>query len=133
MRYVAVTYLRNRMCFFDGVRVTTEYVVNKEKRTIVCRITAIDDIPVKLAKYGLADDSYDEYDSDIRVYTGIAKCAPDDEWDELYGKRLAEYRASRARQVDVNNELKNYIIGVNRCLDNLSEFGLMRNPHKPKR
>ena len=112
--------------------VITEFRVNKEKRTIVCIITTFDDVPRRLGKYGLADDRYDENKSDMRVYKGVAKCAPEDEWDEAYGRRLAEYRAARARQVDVNNELKDFIHGISRCIDNLYDYGLMKHPHKPE-
>lgn len=112
-------------------RVTTEYKVNKEKGTVVCIITTVDDIPHRLEKYGLADEDYDNL-IDIRYYKGIAKCSPEDDWDEEYGKRLAEYRASRKRQVDVNNELKKYINGLLKCVDNLYDYGLMKNPHKPE-
>ena len=112
--------------------VTTEYKVNEEKRTVVCIITATDDIPKRLRKYGLADEKYDYITSDTRFYKGIAKCAPGDTWDETYGKRLAEYRAARARQIDVNNELKAYIKGISKCIDNLYDYGLMRYPHKPE-
>ena len=112
--------------------VVTEFRVNKEKRTVACIITTFDDVARRLEKYGLADDKYDENESDMRVYRGVAKCAPGDEWDEAYGRRLAEYRAARARQVDVNNELKNFIHGISRCIDNLYDYGLMKHPHKPE-
>ena len=120
------------LVFEDFDRVITEYKVNKDKKTIVCIITAINDIPCKLAKYGLADDNYNEDEYDIRIYKGIAKCAPGDIWNESYGKRLAEYRAARARQIDVNTELKAYINGISKCIDNLYDYGLMKNPHKPE-
>lgn len=113
-------------------RVTTEYKVNEEKRTVVCIMTTVNDVPLRLAKYGLADEDYDAINLDIRTYKGIAKCAPGDVWDETYGKRLAEYRAARARQVDVNTELKAYINGISKCIDNLYDHGLMKNPHKPE-
>ena len=112
--------------------IKTEYKINKEKRTVVCIITTVNEIPYKLRKYGLADEDYDDIDFDIRSYRGIAKCSPADEWDETYGKRLAEYRAARARQIDVNTELKNYIKGISKCIDNLYDYGLLKNPHKPK-
>ena len=112
-------------------RVTTEYKVNEEKRTVVCIMTVINDVPIRLAKYGLADEDYDDIDFDIRIYKGIARCAPEDVWNETYGKRLAEYKAACARQRDVNNELKTYINHVSRCIDNLYDYGLMKNPHKP--
>ena len=114
-------------------RVETEYIVDKEKRTVVCIITVANDVPIRLAKYGLADEEYDDIYLDIRKYTGIAKCNPEDTWDETYGKRLAEYRAARARQLDVNNELKNFIRNVTRCIDDLYDYGLMKDPHYPDR
>ena len=110
--------------------VNTEFKVNKDKRTIVCIITTINDIPEKLAKYDLMDDSYDDI-TEIREYKGYAYCAPEDKWDETYGKHLAEYRASKLRQSDVNNEIKKFIKGINRCLDNLYDYGLLKNPHFP--
>ena len=123
---------RSYTCENRMKRVTTEYKVNEAKRTVVCIITTINDIPHRLAKYGLADEEYDDIDYDVRIYKGIAKCAPEDEWNEIYGKRLAEYRAARARQVDVNEELKNYIKGITKCIDALNEHGLMRKPYPPK-
>lgn len=110
--------------------VNTEFFVNEDKRTVVCVIRTLNDIPERLAKYNLADDQYDR--NDIRVYRGYAYCAPEDEWNENYGRHLAEYRASRARQVDVNNEIKKYIKGISKCIDNLYDHGLMKNPHKPE-
>ena len=64
--------------------VTTEYKVNKEKRTVVCIITTYNDVPERLAKYGLGDEDYDEI-TEVRIYKGKAKCAPEDTWDETYG------------------------------------------------
>ena len=42
----------------------------------------------------LIPDSYALYDYHV-TFKGIAKCAPEDTFDENYGKRLAEYRARR--------------------------------------
>lgn len=112
-------------------RVSTEYIVDEEKRTVVCIMRTVNDVPIRLAKYGLWDEDYDENDFDVRAYKGVAKCAPGDTWDEIYGMRLAEYRAARARQVDVNTELKAYINGISKCIDNLYDYGLMKHPHKP--
>lgn len=112
--------------------IKTEYKVNEEKRTVVCIITTVNDVPKRLEKYGLADEEYDDIALDVRVYKGFARCSPEDTWDETYGRRLAEYRASRARQVDVNNELKKYVEGVDKCLNNLCNHGFLRDPHKPR-
>lgn len=112
--------------------VSTTFNVNKDKRTVVCMITAINDIPRRLEKYGLADEEYDDVEYEICTYKGVAKCSLEDEWDEAYGKRLAEYRAAKARQVDVNTRLKDYIKGITKCVDNLYDYGLMKEPHKPE-
>lgn len=112
--------------------VTTEFKVNEEKRTVVCIITTVNDMARRLAKYGLADESCDTDDcADVRKYVGIAVCAPEDEWDEAYGKRLAEYRASTARRADINNELNNFVHGIRICIDNLCEYGFLKKTRPP--
>lgn len=116
-------------CLRENVK--TEYFVNKDKRTVVCIITTINDFKRRLAKYNLADEDYDDIDEDIRVYKGVAKCSEEDEWNEAYGRRLAEYRATRARQVDINNELRKYVMGINDCLMRLEKYGFIKNPHRP--
>ena len=111
--------------------VTTEFIVNEEKRTVVCIITTVDDMADRLAKYGLADDQYDDME-DIRVYKGIAKCCPQDTWDESYGKKLAEWRAARKRQVDINNEIYDYIDSMSERLETLEIYGRLKEPTPPK-
>ena len=111
--------------------VTTEFIVNEEKRTVVCIITTVDDMADRLAKYGLADDQYDDIE-DIRIYKGIAKCCPQDTWDESYGKKLAEWRAARKRQVDINNEIYDYIDSMTERLETLELYGRLKDPTPPK-
>lgn len=111
--------------------VTTEFIVNEEKRTVVCIITTVDDMADRLAKYGLADDQYDDIE-DVRIYKGIAKCCPQDTWDESYGKKLAEWRAARKRKTDINNEISNYIVSMYERLDTLDIYGRLKDPTPPK-
>lgn len=111
--------------------VTTEFIVNEEKRTVVCIITTVDDMADRLAKYGLADDQYDDIE-DIRIYKGIAKCCPQDTWDESYGKKLAEWRAARKRQVDINNEIYDFIYSMDDRLEALERYGRLKDPTPPK-
>ena len=111
--------------------VTTEFIVNEEKRTVVCIITTVDDMADKLAKYGLADDQYDDIE-DVRIYKGIAKCCPQDTWDESYGKKLAEWRAARKREVDINNEIYDYIDSMSERLETLEIYGRLKEPTPPK-
>jgi hypothetical protein len=112
--------------------VTTKYIINKEKRTVVCIITTVNEIRRKLEKYGLGDEDLDSIKADVRVYKGIAKCAPEDEWNEIYGKQLAEYRAAKARQNDVNKELKTYVKEMNRRIQSLWMYGCLKTPYAPK-
>lgn len=111
--------------------INVEYKINEEKRTVVCILTTINDVQRRLNKYGLGDDDLDEID-DIRIYKGVAKCSPEDEWNEVYGMRLAEYRANKMRMADVNNELRKWIKGMVNSVDNLAKYGLIKEPPLPK-
>lgn len=110
--------------------IDTEFKVNKDKGTVTCIITTVDDVATRLAKYNLANEDYD-YGIDIRKYVGVAYCSPEDIFDEAYGRRLAEYRASKARKIDVNNEITNFVKGIRQCANNLYKYGLLKEPHNP--
>lgn len=113
--------------------VNTNYIVNKEKRTVVCIIETRDDVFKRISKYGLLEGWawYEKFGGD-RVYKGVAKCAPEDEWDETYGKRLAEYRASKAREKDVNRCIKEYSDKVMKNIVNLNKYGRIKTPRYPE-
>ncbi len=111
--------------------VTTEFIVNEKKRTVVCIITTVDDFITRIEKYGLGDDKYDDIE-DVRVYKGIAKCCPQDTWDESYGKKLAEWRAERKRQVDINNEIYDYTWSMRDRLVTLETYGMLKEPTPPR-
>lgn len=115
--------------------VSTEFVVNKEKRTIVCIITTEGDVLKRLEKYGveMVDDYWRYGDKKmIRRYKGVAKCAPEDEWDETYGKRLAEYRAAKARQIDVNRDLNDAVDHLKLGIAKLTTYGYLKEPRRVK-
>lgn len=109
--------------------VETKYKVNKEKRVVVCIITTVDEVTTRLWKYGFYEFFPDK--GDVRIYKGIAKCAPEDEWDEAYGKKLAEYRAQRQRRGDVNKDIRDYMKRVRRNLRNLRSYGFIASPKDP--
>lgn len=115
--------------------VKTSYIVDKEKRTIVCIIKAADDFIQRARKYGVPLDHhldfYEKYGG-CKTYKGIAKCAPEDEWDETYGKRLAEYRASKAREKYVNRCIKEYSDKVMKNIVNLNKYGRIKTPRYPE-
>ncbi len=127
----AKTAMKVKLKKFNTVK--KEFKINKEKRTIACILTTHEDFLTRVNKYGLYLGWEDEYHPfDNRIYKGIAKCSPNDEWNETYGKHLAEYRAERMRQVDINNQIKNYINKTAKKLDNLYDYGMLKEPHKPK-
>lgn len=110
-------------------RVFTEYYVNRDKKTVVCTITTFDDFQTRLWKYGLLD--FGGYEPEKMVFKGIAKCHPEDQFDENLGKKIAEYRASKARKAYVNTRLREF---TNKTLINLRKlraYGFMREPHNP--
>ena len=103
--------------------VSTEFVVNKEKRTIVCIITTEGDVLKRLGKYGIeTGDDYWRYGDNrlIRRYKGIAKCAPEDEWDEAYGK------------IDVNRDLDNAVEDLQLGIAKLLAYGYLKEPRRVK-
>ena len=115
--------------------VKTSYVVNKEKRTVVCIIEATDDFIHRAQKYGVPLNNYwDFYEKykGCKTYKGIAKCAPEDEWDETYGKRLAEYRASKAREKYVNRWIREYSDKVLKSIVDLNKYGRIKTPRYPE-
>lgn len=79
---------------YDGKPV---FYVNKEKRTVVCKIAGI------LRGYSgeYEDDLVRDHPATSSVgwemvemtFTGKAKCCPDDEWNETVGRQIAESRA----------------------------------------
>lgn len=116
-----------RKIHYENARVVTDYYINEEARTVVCIITAYDDVAAKLAKYGLADDNIVIVEK--KVYRGVAKCSPADVWDEKVGMRLAEYRASRARAAYVNEQIDKFISDNERRLKNLRMYGRMKTQY----
>ena len=114
------------------MNITKEFKINKEKRTVVCILTTYDDVESRIQKYQLYPNFEDDYYKIIkRVYKGVAKCSPEDEWNESYGKKVAEYRAEKMRQADVNNNIKKFINKTVKKIDNLYDYGLLKEPRKP--
>lgn len=119
------------MCI-NNENIRTDYVVNKDKRTVTCIISTINDYNRKLNKYNFEDGRKDSYYDDFNQYIGIARCNPEDTWDEVYGKRLAEYRASCQRRAALNHQINNFVKEINRDLNALITYGKLKPPHKPE-
>ena len=94
------------------------FYINEEKRTVTCLIKYIDDRPVIYAAHNFLSelefkniqiwpDGIDNYIK--RQYVGVAKCSPEDKWDEETGKKLAFARAKMAFYKDFFHTFSNYI------------------------
>lgn len=130
----------NEFEFFKNMEtaVNTEFFVNKEKRTIACVITTKNDFLGKLIKYGFAEPfgmfriDWDPQQIVEKKYVGIAKCAPEDEWNENFGRDLAEARAMNQRKADLNVELANFVRRTYANLDNLYKYGMLKEQRRPQ-
>lgn len=95
------------------------YYINKDKRTVACTLVGCEDDALSMiGKYGngiLRPYFNDALIKDI--YTGIAKCAPEDEFDEKIGMKLALKRAQNKRKGDINVAARNYIRRVREVCD----------------
>lgn len=114
------------------MNVETRFYVNEKKRTIACVIFTRDEVFDRCWRYGI-------YDSDTVIsmpreceYVGVAKCAPEDTWDENYGRKLAEYRAMEIRRKDVNRKINAYIEFANKRLENLNAYGKIKTSRPPQ-
>lgn len=118
--------------------IDTEFKINEEKRTITCIITTRNDFLNKLIKYGFADAfnlfalDWDGEDIEEKKYVGVAKCAPGDTWDEMYGCDLAEARAMNKRRADLNGRIEQFVRRMYGNLDNLLEFGRLKRQRYPE-
>lgn len=118
----------------------TKFKVDKERGIVTCIMTTTEDFLSRIIRYGFAEafyrlplslDDLREDDLDVRKYVGVARCNPEDEWDEEYGKQLAEYRAALKRRNDINQEIENFCYRMNCHIDNLWFHGKLREPKHP--
>ena len=98
-----------------------KFYVNKERRAIACVINIVNERPVQDAAHNFL--SILEYDgiqiwpqikSKLRTsYVGLAKCSPQDEWNEETGKKIAFARAKIAFYKDFFRVFKEYLTRLN--------------------
>lgn len=87
------------------------FYINKEKRTVVCKITGIlkgfsGEVESDLVWNHPATD-YSGYGEAEMTFTGKAKCCPDDEWNETVGRQIAESRAKMKAYAALNQIASN--------------------------
>ena len=108
-----------------------EYMIYPEERRVVCRLLDCSRTAFKrILKYTNADYVIGPYRVDD-TFVGIAKCAPEDEFDVEIGMELSLAKAKRKRCKAVNNMLIKYIEDVQCGLDRLAAYGIHSMPELP--
>ena len=102
-----------------------EYKVYPENGVVICRLLNCKDVPysriIKYMQQWPMNDS--KYETD-NVFIGIAKCSPEDTFDEQYGKKLALERAKEKRRKAFNDMVRLYVNDTMRGLNDLIQYGI---------
>lgn len=110
--------------------IKVRYIVNKERKTIVCLLTNTEDAFYNfICKHNAKDfltnilggRNYKNISTMPAVFRGTAVCAPEDEWDEELGKKIAYSRARYKFDASFFNHANNFMAYIDKRLDQLSE------------
>ena len=106
-----------------------EFKVYPDHGIVVCRLLNCSNIAVdRITKY----TGYYYYHLEIDdVYVGVAKCAPEDTFNENIGKKLALAKAKKKRAKAINNMIKKWLVKERRLLNNLEQYGIHEVPEIP--
>ena len=104
-----------------------KYYVNRDKRTVVCILSgckwnATHRIAKYVRNYSYFIDPILKFNIEDE-YVGIAKCSPEDTWDEDYGQRLAFARARKKRDDAINDQISRALDILRTVVDTLSRHG----------
>lgn len=104
-----------------------KYYVNRDKRTVVCILSGCRwNATNRILKYVRNYESFVNPYGEFRIkdeYVGIAKCSPEDTWDEDYGQRLAFARARKKRDDAINDQVYRALDTLRAAADKLSKYG----------
>ena len=110
-----------------------QFRVDKEHRMVFCKLSNCRDIAFKrLVKYAphlSACDLY--YEDKLRIpnsFYGMAKCSPEDEWDEEKGKKVALAKAKRKRCKAVNKKIEYALKVMEREMHDLMKYAIHNVP-----
>lgn len=103
-----------------------KYIVNKEKRKVICIINHTEELFFDFLDYPFRDSLWPQkknFNTKLMMpksFVGVATCSPEDEWDEELGKLIAFYKAKQKFGIsffkranlfinELDNELNKYI------------------------
>ena len=120
-----------------------KYIVKEPERMVVCVIYDTKDY---LSRYMWGHDEFDDLyylDKVDRIYkmpdsfSGVARCSPDDEWDEALGKKIAYNRAKQKLDESFFKRANAYVNYLDRRFDRIvnrfNMLGTALNVRKEKR
>ena len=104
-----------------------KFQIDEKNKVVICKLMNCKDI---------AEDRIWKYTNDFmgrkyripNVFIGVARCAPEDEFNVEYGKKIALTRAKIKRSKAINNEIKAYIKRARKNLENLEKYGIHKVP-----
>lgn len=105
-----------------------DYYVNKEKKTVVCKMTVPHNYMQNEVNNIISRNQFEErflnWCKGERVFKGVSKCHPEDTFDENTGKRIAKLRAmiqfnkdKECFLVEVRNKVAKLLDDVDRAFD----------------
>ena len=101
-----------------------EFKVYPDKGVVVCRLLNCEDVTIRrIVKYTNNRFIPSKYLIDD-VFVGIAKCAPEDTFNEELGKEIALAKAKRKRGRAINKAIQKYITDTQRDIYNLKVYGI---------
>jgi len=104
----------------NGIR----YIINLEKKTVTCILSdCYDIVENRVFKYRMKDVSLYSAPHIKNEFVGVAKCSPEDVFDEKIGMALALDRAKFARKKAINSAVSETIRQLNGLIDYLNEYG----------
>ena len=109
-----------------------KFVVNEEKKIVICKLENCKEIACnRLLKY--APSIFYSWDlcKIPDVFSGVARCAPEDEFDVEYGKKLALIRAKRKRGQAINKSLRKAVRMMEREIMDIKKYGIHHIPDLP--
>ena len=103
------------------------FKIDEKNRVVVCKLSN--------CKWN-ADDRIRKYDGDSYtdnylisdIFTGVARCNPQDEFNEEIGKKIALTRAKAKRCKAINNTIRKYIKDQERVIENLKKYAIHEIP-----
>ena len=107
-----------------------QYVVDKKNRVVIatiddCRWDAVDKINKKFIHQATSKMEILPLSSDMLMpnrFKAVARCCPEDEWDENVGKRLACERLTEKYEKSLNRRMARFMVDMDKVIDEMSKY-----------